>query len=77
MVLVCSVGYFCFWFNDENDEGTMTDGGKGDAPRPLSVPFEEFDKNFETIFGKRERQTEPIPFAGMIDIEEDNPPPNA
>ena len=52
-------------------------GGKGDAPRPLSVPFEEFDKNFETIFGKRERQTEPIPFAGMIDIEEDNPPPNA
>lgn len=28
-------------------------GGKGDTPRPLSVPKEQFDKNFEAIFGKK------------------------
>ena len=50
----------------------MRDGGKGDAPRPLSVPIEEFDKNFEVIFGKKERQLEPIPFAGMVDTGEDD-----
>lgn len=27
------------------------DGGKGDAPRPLGVPMEQFDSNFERIFG--------------------------
>jgi hypothetical protein len=32
----------------------MSDGGKGDKPRPLSVDREEFDNRFETIFGKRE-----------------------
>jgi hypothetical protein len=31
----------------------MRDGGKGDAPRPLGVPIETFDKNFEAIFGKK------------------------
>ena len=67
MVLVCSVGYFCFLFNDENDEGIMTDGGKGDIPRPLGVPREEFEKNFELIFGKKE----PVPFIGWIDKEDD------
>jgi len=44
------------------------DGGKGDAPRPLSIPKEQFDKNFEAIFGKKE----PIPFAGYVDTEEEN-----
>jgi hypothetical protein len=34
----------------------MSDGGKGDAPRPFSVPLEVFDTNHERIFGKRERQ---------------------
>lgn len=48
----------------------INDGGKGDAPRPFSVPLEEFDKNFETIFGKKERRTEPVPFAGHIDLGE-------
>lgn len=51
------------------------DGGKGDAPRPLSVPMEQFDKNFETIFGKKTDKPqpviEPIPFAGMVDTGED------
>lgn len=32
---------------------TKHDGGKGDAPRPLSVPMEQFDKNFDVIFGKK------------------------
>ena len=45
----------------------MRDGGKGSAPRPLSISMEEFDKNFDAIFGKQEK--EPIPFAGMVDIE--------
>jgi hypothetical protein len=26
--------------------------GKGSKPRPFNVPKEEFDKSFETIFGK-------------------------
>ena len=30
----------------------MSHGGKGDKPRPLNVPKEEFDKSFENIFGK-------------------------
>jgi hypothetical protein len=28
------------------------DGGKGDAPRPLSIPMEKFDAQWEQIFGK-------------------------
>lgn len=30
--------------------------GKGSAPRPYSVPREQFDANHEAIFGKRERK---------------------
>jgi hypothetical protein len=29
------------------------DGGKGDAPRPLGVPMEQFDNQWEKIFGKK------------------------
>ena len=35
------------------------DGGKGDAPRPFSIPKEQFDKNFEAIFGKKPAKPEP------------------
>jgi hypothetical protein len=35
----------------------MRDGGKGDTPRPLGVPMETFDKNFEAIFGKKQPKT--------------------
>ena len=28
----------------------MRDGGKGSAPRPLSVPMEEFDNAWDRIF---------------------------
>jgi len=41
------------------------DGGKGTAPRPLSVSMEEFDKNFDAIFGKKEKSSV------TIDIETD------
>lgn len=50
----------------------MRDGGKGDTPRPLSVPIEEFDKNFEVIFGKKKKTYEPIPFAGIIETGEED-----
>lgn len=31
----------------------MSDGGKGDTPRPLSVPKEKFDSNWNAIFKKQ------------------------
>ena len=34
----------------------MRDGGKGDKPRPLSVSIEQFDNNFDAIFGKKEKK---------------------
>lgn len=30
--------------------------GKGSAPRPFSVPREQYDSQHELIFGKRERK---------------------
>lgn len=53
----------------------MRDGGKGDAPRPLVIPMEKYDENFEKIFGKKpprpNHDFEPIPFAGMVYTGED------
>ena len=46
----------------------MRDGGKGDKQRPLTVPEEQFNSNWDAIFKKPE--PEPIPFAGMVDLEE-------
>lgn len=55
----------------------MRDGGKGDAPRPLGVPMEQFDNNWDAIFNKtkeiletKSKNLEPIPFAGMVDTDE-------
>jgi hypothetical protein len=31
----------------------VSDGGKGDTPRPLSVPKEKFDSNWDAIFKKQ------------------------
>jgi hypothetical protein len=57
-------------------------GGKGDAPRPFSVDLEKFADNFDLIFGKKDKPVktytggqphyviEPIPFAGMVKLEE-------
>jgi hypothetical protein len=33
----------------------MADGGKGSKARPFSVPKDVYDKNFEAIFGKKEK----------------------
>ena len=32
---------------------TTRDGGKGDTPRPLSIPIEQFDNNWDAIFKKK------------------------
>lgn len=37
----------------------IRDGGKGTLQRPLVVPMERFDKNFETIFGKKTKLPQP------------------
>ena len=34
-------------------EKMRRDGGKGDKQRPLSVPKEQFESNWDTIFDKR------------------------
>lgn len=31
----------------------MSDGGKGSTQRPLKIPKEKFDSNWETIFKKK------------------------
>ena len=36
----------------------MSHGGKGDKPRPLAVPMEQFDKSWDAIFGKKNNETE-------------------
>jgi hypothetical protein len=33
----------------------MSDGGKGDSPRPFSVPLNKFDANWDAIFGKKKK----------------------
>jgi hypothetical protein len=33
----------------------MPDGGKGDKPRPYSVPIETFDSNWDKIFGNKKK----------------------
>ena len=35
--------------------------GKGSSPRPLAVSLKEFDKNFDTIFGKKEKKEQYVP----------------
>ena len=46
----------------------VRDGGKGDTPRPLGVSMEEFDKNFDAIFGKKEEKKSDV----VVDIEATN-----
>jgi hypothetical protein len=35
------------------------DGGKGDKPRPLPANKEQFEKNWESIFGKKTNIPQP------------------
>jgi len=47
----------------------MRDGGKGDKPRPLSIPMEEFDNKWDAIFKKnQEKKESPI----ELDLEASN-----
>lgn len=39
---------------------TTRDGGKGDRQRPLTVPKEQFEANWDTIFKKPSKLTEKI-----------------
>jgi hypothetical protein len=38
------------WIQRDSGENKMSDGGKGSAPRPLSIPKEEFDNRWDQIF---------------------------
>jgi hypothetical protein len=31
----------------------MSDGGKGSKPRPIEIPREKFNANWDAIFGKK------------------------
>ena len=35
-----------------------SEAGKGDSPRPFSVPLDEYGKRWELAFGKRKKKTE-------------------
>jgi TorA maturation chaperone TorD len=36
----------------------MSDGGKGDKQRPLAIPEEQFNKNWDNIFKRPAKQKE-------------------
>ena len=37
----------------------MSDGGKGDKPRPIGIPIEEFDNRWDNIFKKKPTEEQP------------------
>lgn len=39
-------------FEDREILMNNSDGGKGDSPRPLSVPFDDYSKRWDDIFKK-------------------------
>lgn len=51
----------------------MSDGGKGSAPRPLSVSHDEFDKNYRGIFGlsKLEKKKQEEALDKMVQISQE------
>lgn len=60
------------WSNFWKWKETMRDGGKGDAPRPLGVSMEQFDKNFDAVFGKNKKYKMEEVDAGVYLIEVTN-----
>jgi len=36
----------------------VSDGGKGDAPRPLNIPLKQFNDNWDAIFKKKTDNTQ-------------------
>jgi hypothetical protein len=57
MVWKCPPLHLLNWNNLWKWKEDMRDGGKGDAPRPLGVSMEQFDANFDAIFGKKKKYT--------------------
>jgi hypothetical protein len=49
----------------------MSDGGKGSAPRPLSVDNETFNRNFEAIFGKKNDKDSPSTECPVAETNDD------
>jgi len=56
----------------------MSDGGKGDSPRPFSVDPSTFTSNWEATFGKKktegEKQAEAFLKDEYYDIDDQNGP---
>ena len=48
----------------------MSDGGKGSAPRPLSVDRETFENNWDLIFKKKEPKISNNNFQDILSTEE-------
>ena len=48
----------------------MRDGGKGDKPRPLSVPMEQFDNNWDAIFKQAKELSKNIKVVNEVFYEE-------
>ena len=46
----------------------MRDGGKGDSQRPLGVPLQEFDNNWDAIFKRKQNEFHDIP-SGRIESD--------
>jgi hypothetical protein len=52
----------------------MGDGGKGSAPRPLGVNWEEFDKAWDSIFGTRPEKVRVSGVPYEVELKPENPP---
>ena len=48
----------------------MRDGGKGDTPRPLGVPLEKFDNNWDAIFKQSKELVKNIKVVNEVFDEE-------
>jgi hypothetical protein len=51
-------------------EVSMSDGGKGSRPRPLSVDQKTFDSNWDTIFN-RQKKTEQEKFDEQVIMKDE------
>jgi hypothetical protein len=60
---------------------SMSDGGKGDSPRPLSVDQKTFSSNWEATFGKKkpegEKQAEAFLKDEYYDLDDQYGPNNS
>jgi hypothetical protein len=45
----------------------MRDGGKGDKKRPLTIPKEQFESNWDKIFKKPVKQDKPFGLDNVVD----------